>query len=115
MHLDDNNNIIIELLGAELNENSKIIDISYKLFKNYVQHQFKNTECGMYCIHFIDRMLVSKASFHHIIIDAINDDNMNELRYSVPNYCTLYLVKITIFDTCLLQIKQLLFIPWAVS
>ena len=82
MHLDDNNNIIIELLGAELNENSKIIDISYKLFKNYVQHQFKNTECGMYCIHFIDRMLVSKASFHHIIIDAINDDNMNELRYS---------------------------------
>ena len=41
--------------------------------------------------------------------------NMNELRYSVPNYCTSYLVKITIFDTCLLQIKQLLFIPWAVS
>ena len=40
---------------------------------------------------------------------------MNELRYSVPNYCTLYLVKITIFDTCLLQTKQLLFIPWAVS
>jgi hypothetical protein len=40
---------------------------------------------------------------------------MNELRYSVPNYCTLYLVKITIFDKCLLQIKQLLFIPWAVS
>lgn len=76
------NNIIVELSGIDLNENDKLIDISYKLFKNYVQHQFKNTECGMYCIHFLDRMLVSNHSFHHIIMDGINDDNMNELRYS---------------------------------
>jgi len=76
--------IIIKLKeGNILNNVENIaIDTSFKLFKNYVQHQFKNSECGMYCINFIDDMLVSKKSFHDVINNPIDDDTMNKLRYS---------------------------------
>lgn len=77
-----NGKIIIELEDGNLTEDCVIIDNSFKLFENYVQHQFKNTECGMYCINFIDHMLMSNKKFHDIILKPIDDDNMNKLRYS---------------------------------
>ena len=77
-----NGKIIIELEEGNLTEDCVIIDNSFKLFENYVQHQFKNTECGMYCINFIDHMLMSNKKFHNIILKPIDDDNMNKLRYS---------------------------------
>ena len=36
----------------------------------------------MYSINFIDHMLVTKKEFHDIILHPIDDDNMNNLRYS---------------------------------
>lgn len=76
--------IIIQLKNGNIstNDENNVIDNSFKLFQNYVQHQFKNTECGMYSINFIDDMLVSKKSFHEVINNPIDDDNMNKLRYS---------------------------------
>ena len=82
IQIDDNGKIIIEIDDGNITDECIIIDSSFKLFENYVQHQFKNTECGMYCINFIDHMLVSKNKFHNIILSAIDDDNMNKLRYS---------------------------------
>jgi hypothetical protein len=80
--INSNGNIIIELEDATITEDCILVDTSFKLFQNYVQHQFKNTECGMYCINFIDHMLVSNKKFHDIILKPIDDDNMNKLRYS---------------------------------
>lgn len=82
MKINDDGNIIIELENGNLSDECTVMDSSFKLFENYVQHQFKNTECGMYCINFIDHMLVSDKNFHDIILKPIDDDNMNNLRYS---------------------------------
>ncbi len=48
------------------------IDIRY----NNIQHQFENSECGVYSINFIVR-LVSGESFDSIINDVTKDDEMN--------------------------------------
>jgi hypothetical protein len=77
-----NENVIFELDKPLNKTDSRLTDMSFKMFKNYVQHQFKNTECGMYTIHFIDNFLTTDKTFHQIIQDAIHDDEMNKLRYS---------------------------------
>jgi hypothetical protein len=50
-------------------------DIRY----NHIQHQFKDSECGVYSIHFITR-LVEGESFDSIINNVIKDDVMNQFR-----------------------------------
>ena len=56
-------------------QNIKDFDIRY----NNIQHQFKNSECGVYSINFIVR-LVSGESFDSIINNITKDDEMNENR-----------------------------------
>jgi hypothetical protein len=58
------------------------IDVSFKCYKNFIQHQFKNTECGMYSINFIDAMLTSGKTFFEIISDVKDDDTINKLRFN---------------------------------
>lgn len=83
ININGDGKVIIELeLNGELKPGMKFRDISFKMFKNYIQHQFENTECGMYSINFIDSMLTSGKTYHEIIRDAINDTKMNSLRYS---------------------------------
>jgi len=60
--------------GALLNE-LKFFDIKY----NTIQHQFKNSECGVYSMNFIIR-LVSGQTFDHITQNITKDDKMNECR-----------------------------------
>jgi len=62
------------------NKNSKIqqlnnIDIKY----NYIQHQFDNSECGVYSINFILR-LIDGESFENIITNITRDEAMNTNR-----------------------------------
>jgi hypothetical protein len=42
--------------------------------RNTLRHQFKNTECGMFSMHFIISMLNKKKSFEKIINENLNDD-----------------------------------------
>lgn len=51
------------------------VDIYY----NYKQHQFGDTECGVYSINFI-RRLVKGETFKQIIDDKLNDNQVNECR-----------------------------------
>lgn len=46
---------------------------------NYIQHQYKNSECGVYCINFIDKM-ISSSNFDNFIKNKIKDDDMNRNR-----------------------------------
>ena len=68
-------------LDKELDSTS-LIDMSFKAYKNCIQHQFLNTECGMYSINFIDSFLSQNKSFEEIISEPIDDKTMNGLRYS---------------------------------
>ena len=80
--------------GANLpNTNIKLfIDNVYKLFTkngykytklyNKIRHQFKNTECGVYSIHFLIQRLFGKT-FDEICNNVIKDDSMNKYRYHI--------------------------------
>ena len=63
-------------------DSTSLIDMSFKAYKNCIQHQFLNTECGMYSINFIDSFLSQNKSFEEIISEPIDDKTMNGLRYS---------------------------------
>jgi len=51
----------------------------YDIRYNKIQHQFKNSECGVYSINFIIRLL-NGESFDEIESDIMKDDNMNNCR-----------------------------------
>jgi len=51
----------------------------FKLYYNDIRHQYKNSECGVYSMHFITEFLEGKT-FKQIIKNRINDDKMNKKR-----------------------------------
>ena len=55
--------------------NMSKFDIKY----NKIQHQIKNSECGVYSINFIIRLL-NGESFNNITKNITNDDDMNNCR-----------------------------------
>lgn len=56
-------------------KNTNGFDLKY----NHKQHQFKNSECGVYSINFILRLLKGET-FNDIIENITDDDTMNECR-----------------------------------
>lgn len=72
-----NNSNLIKYIN---NKNKKfVIKINKK------RHQFKNSECGVYCINFIISLLEGET-FENITKNVIKDDDMNKLRskYFLP-------------------------------
>jgi hypothetical protein len=59
-------------------EKSDNYDIRY----NQVQHQYKNSECGVYSLNFIIRLLEGET-FDDIVNNITNDDKMNKYRETV--------------------------------
>ena len=57
----------------------KIIDGNFDIRYNNIQHQFENSECGVYSIDFIVR-LVSGESFDNVINNITSDEEMNKNR-----------------------------------
>ena len=51
----------------------------YNIRYNKIQHQFKNSECGVYSINFIIRLL-NGETFDEIVNDIMKDDSMNSCR-----------------------------------
>lgn len=64
-----------KLLQNNLFYNNKI-DKRY----NNVRHQYKNSECGVYCIHFIENMIEHPDSFEEYISNKNYDDEMHKNR-----------------------------------
>ena len=56
-----------------------ILSNSIDIRHNHIQHQFKNTECGVYSIYFIIRMIRNEL-FDNVINNPINDKNINKFR-----------------------------------
>ncbi len=55
----------------------KRFNISFKY--NKVRHQFKDSECGVYCMNFIIRLL-NGESFNSITNNITNDEEINICR-----------------------------------
>jgi len=62
----------------EYNELYNILN-NFDIKYNNIQHQFKNSECGVYSIHFIIK-LVNDNDFENVINNIINDDDMHKYR-----------------------------------
>jgi len=70
-----------------INKNTKItnkylknlLEGDFDIRFNHIQHQFENSECGVYSINFIIR-LVSGETFDSIINNIIKDEEMNSYR-----------------------------------
>ena len=57
-------------------------ELEIKINKN--RHQYKNSECGMYCIYFITSLLDGKT-FENIVKNIVDDDTMNGKRNDFYN------------------------------
>jgi len=77
-NVNKNNIQVSENNILELLNNMKIFDIRY----NSIQHQFGNSECGVYSINFIVR-LVGGESFDDITNNITKDNKINKCR---PEY-----------------------------
>jgi hypothetical protein len=69
----------VETLKKKNEHIKNLLDGSFDIRHNHIQHQFKNSECGVYSINFIVR-LVSGESFDDIINNITKDDEMNKNR-----------------------------------
>lgn len=58
----------------------KTTNKNFEMHVNKVKHQFKNTECGMFSIHFIVQMLKRTNKFAQVVDKKINDDQVFKLR-----------------------------------
>ena len=63
--------------GKDLHHNP--IDFTYDDSKR-VEHQLEDTECGIYCLHFITTILRNKKSFSDFKNNLIHDDEMEKCR-----------------------------------
>jgi hypothetical protein len=51
----------------------------YDIRYNKIQHQYKNSECGVYSVHFLIKLLEGKT-FDDIVNNVIDDEQMNKYR-----------------------------------
>ena len=63
-------------------ENNNNAELEIKINKN--RHQYKNSECGMYCIYFITSLLDGKT-FENVVQNIVDDDTMNGKRNDFYN------------------------------
>ena len=69
----------IEIFMNRMQEEGKKLNRNIDLYYNDIRHQFKNSECGVYCLNFIIQFLEGK-NFKEIIENVIFDDDMNSMR-----------------------------------
>jgi hypothetical protein len=55
-------------------------DTDFKLTFNQERRQYRNTECGMFAMHFLDKALTSTMTFRDVCESMGNDDDMLRLR-----------------------------------
>jgi Ulp1 family protease len=59
----------------------KALGIDFKFDQNYpVEHQYQNTECGIYSIFFIAHMLEDKINEHYLKTHVLKDKYMSKFR-----------------------------------
>lgn len=70
----------IKVLMDRLQEQYKKANIKMKQEHNTIRNQYKDSECGVYCLNFIVKMLESSISFKDFIKNPIMDDDMFKKR-----------------------------------
>ena len=74
----------VVILMNRLKKQGARIGYNLKIRINNQRHQYKNSECGMYCIYFLTSLLEGKT-FNNIIKNIVDDDTMNSKRLAYFN------------------------------
>ena len=61
------------------------LDLKFKVYKNKLKHQRKNSECGMYCLFVLIQLLQDKITPEKLISKRIADEDMENLRKKYYN------------------------------
>ena len=69
----------VSVLMKRLSEQGSSNSINFKTNINNVRHQYKNSECGVYCLNFIIKMLEGK-SFEELSTNKVSDDDTEKNR-----------------------------------
>lgn len=69
----------VETLMKRLQNQAKLLNINMKIRSNDIRHQYKNSECGVYCLFFITQLLKGHK-FNQLIKSPIMDESMNKKR-----------------------------------
>ena len=69
----------VVVLMNRLKEQASKLNKTLEIKINKVRHQYKNSECGMYCIYFITSLLDGKT-FETVVQNIVDDDTMNNKR-----------------------------------
>ena len=69
----------IIVLMDRLKQQAQDLGHNLEIKINKTRHQYKNSECGVYCIYFITSLLDGK-SFEEVVENIISDDDMNAKR-----------------------------------
>ena len=56
------------------------MNMKFKVFKNKLKHQRKDSECGMYCLHVIIELLKDKTNPSELLNKRITDEEMESYR-----------------------------------
>ena len=70
----------IKLLIEKLKNQLKDFGINVNYEYNNIRHQYKNSECGMYCLHFIITMLTTNKNFKTFYKKILKDDDIFKYR-----------------------------------
>ena len=79
-----NPNKEVVILMNKLKEQGLKLNKNLEIKINKMRHQYKNSECGMYCIYFITSLLDGKT-FENVVKTIVNDDAMNYKRITFFN------------------------------
>jgi hypothetical protein len=63
-----------------INDNLKLSNKKLKFYQNNIKHQFKNSECGIFSLHFIDQSLKNISFDKFINNKNLTDESMFKLR-----------------------------------
>ena len=74
----------VVVLMDRLKEQAKELGHNLEIKINKTRHQYKNSECGVYCIYFITSLLDGK-NFEEVVNNIVSDDNMNAKRKEFYN------------------------------
>jgi len=76
----------INRFAKKVTKQGQRLGIEFEFIKNKIRHQYKTSECGMYCIYFIIEMMKDKQTFQEFTQTLIPDDKMLKLRRQLFNY-----------------------------
>jgi len=72
----------INVFADRVIEQAKKIDINLKYYQNHPkEHQFEDSECGIYSIYMITQILTDSKNYHYFMKHSIPDAEMEKFRH----------------------------------